>query len=135
MKNNPKNQSLDVSVVDGRLVISIGINTLVFSAISRSMEENYNQVTGVYTPKFIVSDPPQFSKDVAIELCREEEDGTTPVHKILDAAFDKVLESGTSSIKTPEDGRHWAALCTAWDPENKAKVLKARTHKQKKKRR
>lgn len=80
------NEPLKIEVADGRLVISIGVSTLAYAA--------------AHSPEFdcedgsllAVKDEEQFARHTACELEREEEDGTTPVHRILDEAAGRAAE-------------------------------------------
>lgn len=43
--------------------------------------------------------PTKFAKSVVEELTREDEDGTTVVHKMFDTAFEQVLEDGADGVE------------------------------------
>lgn len=87
MNDNP----LTVEIKDGCLCISIGVKTLAF-AITHSPELNLN-----------VTDFEGFAADVARELRDEQEDGTTPVHLLLDEAAAKAVENGSEHCKTDDE--------------------------------
>ncbi|MVA23202.1 hypothetical protein V6582_17890 [Agrobacterium vitis] len=90
MGERPENmkQQLKVEVKDGILSISIGIALLSHAVQSQeSWPEN-----------FYVDDIRDFAREVARELRREEEDGTTPVHRLFDKVADAVLESGGDGV-------------------------------------
>lgn len=76
----PDDEPLQVAVIGGRLVISIGVRTLAF-AVANSPDHEGDPIR--------ITDPMAAAKEIRVELVREEEDGTTEVHKLLDrAAFD-----------------------------------------------
>jgi hypothetical protein len=49
----------------------------------------------------IVTDPEVFLKEVAAELNREKEDGTTPIHELFDQMFINAVEAGTLGVVCP----------------------------------
>jgi len=94
-----KDQQLKVEIVDDRLVISIGVGLLAFAVQAAS------DVSG-WSDEFYIYDPAKFADEVARQLQSEEEDGTTPVHRLLDAAALEALEQGADGIEegSPEKG-------------------------------
>ena len=44
-----------------------------------------------------------FACEVVRELEREEEDGTTPVHSLLDDVCMKAIDNGADGVELPED--------------------------------
>lgn len=91
-----KSQQLSVKIKDGQLQISIGIALLAFAT------QQQNQ----WPEDLFVSDIDKFSKSLASRLRREQEDGTTPVHRMLDQAADEVIEQGDDGVDdgNVEDG-------------------------------
>lgn len=91
---NPKKQALKVRLSKGVLSISIGIDTLAFCA------EQHPDVWLPETDKsrIVVSNAFKFAKEVKIALEQEEEDGTTPVHSMLDNAILTAWESGCEGL-------------------------------------
>lgn len=79
-----KGNQMQVYVVDGELRISIGIALLAFAV------QNGPQ----WPEDWYVSDIDVFAKEIARQLDRESEDGTTDVHRMLDAAAIEVMEQG-----------------------------------------
>jgi len=55
-------------------------------------------------PYVRVADEVSLAKDVVKELTEEQEDGTTPIHLILDAALEAALDNGS-------DGYAWPSSC------------------------
>lgn len=89
-------KALKVEIVDGELVISIGISTLCF-AIDHS-PEMWNEEED----KPRITDEAGFAHDILEQLTREEEDGTTPVHRMFDAAAARAIEYGSGNIEINE---------------------------------
>lgn len=112
--NAKVSQQLSVVVEGGQLKISIGIALLAFAVQS---QDNWPE-------EFAVVDLREFAKSMARQLQREEEDGTTPVHRMLDTAAEAVLEQGDDGVDEGdvEDGIALAKF--ALDAE--AKALKAK---------
>ena len=85
-----KDDVLEVGLVDGRLVISIGVNALAFAAA--------NHDDGI-----TICDPDLAAEEIVRELRREEEDGTTPVHRLLDKAVFDAWENGGDGFGDDDD--------------------------------
>lgn len=83
-----------VKIKGGVLTISIGVETLKFAA--ERHEEFWLPATDKYS--MIVSNADRFAKDVLLELEREEEDGSTPVHLLLDKAIYQASEQGSEGL-------------------------------------
>ncbi len=85
-----ENKVLSVTVVDGELRISIGIALLAFAVQAPD---------GAGWPNdWHVNDINKFAKSLARQLQRESENGTTPVHRMFDAAALEVLEQGEDGV-------------------------------------
>lgn len=93
-------QPLEVEVKGGRLVISIGINTLRYCAEMNAAI--FNVARGKNTFPLRITDDVQFAKDVAGALLHEEEDGSTPISDTLDRAFERA--TGDGSIACADEG-------------------------------
>lgn len=86
---------LQVEVDRGVLVIRIGINTLKDSAeTGPAFWERYPEDVGD-GPWSSVNDANQLAHDVARELQREKEDGTTPLDLLLDKALRDAYDDGS----------------------------------------
>lgn len=46
----------------------------------------------------IVTDPVKFAEEIVNELTKEEEDGTTPVHLMIDKAMEDAIENGCEGV-------------------------------------
>ena len=91
-ERDPDDEELDVAVTGGRLVISIGVRTLAFAVTHGAGVDEVMRIT----------DPLAAAREMVSELVREEEDGTTPVHKLLDkAAFDAWENGGDGFDQVP----------------------------------
>jgi hypothetical protein len=88
-----KKQPLKVEVVRGRLVISVGIDTFAFAA------ENCFHFFDGDKQTVKVTDQQAFAEAVARELQKEAEDGTTPLHLMLDQAFVNAVEDGCDGVE------------------------------------
>lgn len=76
----------------GKLVISIGIDTLAFAA-ALSPQSN------IWHGDSYISDNKQFAKDVVKELLRENEVGESLLTKTLDSAMTMTENRGSAAIK------------------------------------
>ena len=105
-----KKQGLKVELKGDVLTISIGIESLRFAAeLSDQLQLPMSSSDDAMNA--IVFDEPAFAREVVRELEREEEDGTTPVHRMLDEAFGQVLENGGIGVAAPEwsSKKEWRA--------------------------
>lgn len=95
-----RDQGLSVELVDGRLVISIGVDALMVAVKgSRPWEEQEEDERG-----YAIADADGFAEDILRELEDEEEDGTTLVHIAIDAAIERALDQGSLNIDYGKDG-------------------------------
>lgn len=72
-------------------MIRIGISTLAFSQHERA-HRHYESAP------LKVCDEMEFARDVAKELKSEEEDGTTPLHLLLDKACEEAENNGSTGL-------------------------------------
>lgn len=93
-----KDAPLSCKVVGGKLVIEIGINTLAFSFENGEYNNPFDEKKNDYIRQNTVVDKVRFAEDVVNELKEESEDGTTPVHLLLDKAMENAVENGTEGI-------------------------------------
>lgn len=98
-KKKPENTPLSVAVKDGKLTVSIGINRLASAFQQSDYARPYDEVLGNWAAKFGIIDAELFASDVARELVREEEDGTTPVHLLLDKVCAEAVEQGSAGVE------------------------------------
>ena len=91
---DPADGGLEVKISGGVLSIEIGVNALM-QAIEMGRE---------YTmEKIVVTDARVFAKEVLGALQHEEEDGTTPVHRLIDRAAAFAIEYGAEGVEILEE--------------------------------
>lgn len=91
-----RNQPLKAQVEGDRLVISIGVETLAWACDPKN---------GGKLERATI-DPNQvheFAKDVAHEMCREDEIGNTPIAELLDSMAEKAADNGSASLYWKDD--------------------------------
>lgn len=96
------NKHLEVRVADGVLSISVGISILAFATHLNGELDAYDDDTGDFLDT-TVTDEEVFAKEVASALNREDEDGTTMVHRMLDRAAMLAIENGADGVMTGDD--------------------------------
>jgi len=89
MPENPREQQLQIEVVEGRLVISIGVDLLIGSAI---------EVPAIDGGELVVTDADAFITAIVDELEAEEGDGTTLIHHALDKAANNAIDNGCEGV-------------------------------------
>ena len=87
-----RNKQLNVEVIDGVLKISIGVDLLCF-AIEHGPE-------GV---DLKITDNDVFVAEIVNELLTEEEDGSTPVHRMFDRAASEAVDNGAYGVEVVEN--------------------------------
>lgn len=98
----PAGLPLTVGVEGDQLVIRIGVDTLAWCFEISEDNHTYDEKAKDYRRDWKVVDPHKFAKGVARGLCTEEEDGSTPLTGILDAACIVAIED---DMGVDEDGR------------------------------
>lgn len=97
-----RQRRLEVKIDRDVLSITMGVQSLAFAVEHNPDLEIYDGESGEFkTPKVVDADA--FAKEVLIILHREEEDGTTMVHEMLDKAVEMAIENGAEGIRLPED--------------------------------
>lgn len=84
----------EAQIVDGKLVISLRIGTLAHAA---RHSEYFYRCSEEGSP-LKITDESLFAKSVTHALNAEEEDGSTPITRMLDAAFEHVCEQGDEGV-------------------------------------
>jgi hypothetical protein len=102
MKKTLAGQSLTVGVEGDELVIRIGVDTLTFAFETGEENQPFDEKANDFRRSWKVVDKHRFAKGVANAVCDEEEDGSTPLTKILDEAYIKAVEG---DYGVDEDGR------------------------------
>lgn len=98
-----RDQHVNVELIDGRLVISIGVDTLA-TAIKYmpQLDDAFDEVEGKEIETEI-TDADKLAAAIVETLDDEEEDGTTLVHRMLDKAALQAIENGAEGIVTADD--------------------------------
>ena len=85
--------------IDGdRIVISLSVSTLAHAA----RESDYFWRAKEDGKPITITDEMVFAKSVCGALNSEDEDGSTPITRLLDAAFEHVVEQGEDGIEFKE---------------------------------
>lgn len=87
--------TLDCRITGGELVISVSITTLAHAA---SHSEYFFRCAENGDP-LKITDEETFAKSVCRALNDEAEDGSTPITRMLDAAFEYVAEQGEDGVE------------------------------------
>lgn len=83
-----RNPPLKVEIENGRLEITIGVDLLCF-AVEHGPGMDWLTIT----------DNDVFANEIMSALLIEEEDGSTPVHRMLDAAANEACEKGAAGCE------------------------------------
>lgn len=89
-----RKSDLDVSVEDGVLKITIGVETLKWAVEASPTFDDCN---------IKVTDADVFAQAVADELLQEDEEGTTLVHMMLDGAATQAIDQGAEGISVGDE--------------------------------
>lgn len=93
---------LTIELDGDELVIRIGVDTLVFCFETGEDNQPYDEQAKDFRRAFKVTDKHRFAIGVGNALCNEEEDGSTPLTKVLDESFIDAVEN---DMGVDEDGR------------------------------
>lgn len=92
---------LTVEISDDEIQISIGLESLAF-AIENSPDLHWDGYSpdpgedGKYT---------EFGKSIIQYLNHEEEDGTTPIHRLFDSVAEEALDQGAEGFLEVDDDK------------------------------
>lgn len=92
MTSKTTQQHLQVGIKAGRLEISIGIETLMHAVKAGPV--------GEAIPHLRVTDAQAYAREIVRALKDESEDGTTVVHRMLDAAAMEAIDQGAEGVET-----------------------------------
>ena len=98
----PAGLPLTVGVEEDQLIIRIGVDTLAFCFEIGDENQPFDEEANDFRRSWRVVDRHKFAKGVGIALQDEEEDGSTPLTKVLDKAFIRAVED---DMGVEEDGR------------------------------
>lgn len=90
-----RDHGLSVEIRDGAIVIAIGVYTLRHAI---SLASNIDDPEG----EILITDSDAFARDLVSELNREDEQGTTPVHRLLDQAAKDAVAQGCGGVDFDE---------------------------------
>lgn len=93
---------MDIKVEGSELVIRMAIDDLVFAFETGEENQPFDEKANDFRRSFKVTDKQEFAKGVISGLRDEEEDGSTPLTRILDDAFIHAVEG---AYGVDEDGR------------------------------
>lgn len=98
-RKSPREQSLLVEVKDGRLIMSIGVETLAFAVENAPGPPltRYDEESGEFVHTK-VTDAGAFATEVRGALMAEQEDGSTPLDRMLDAVAWDAIGDGCDGI-------------------------------------
>ncbi len=98
-----RDQHIQVEIIEGRLVVSIGVDTLATAVkYMPKLDEAFDEVECVYIENEI-TDADKLAAAIVDALDDEEEDGTTLVHRMLDKAALQAIHNGAEGIVTADD--------------------------------
>lgn len=97
----PAGLPLTIGVEGDQLVIRIGVDTLAYCYEISEANHRWDDNEDEYLKQWRVTDKHKFAKGVAIGLRDEEEDGSTPITRILDDACIRAIENdmGIDEVK------------------------------------
>ncbi len=85
----------EAQIVGDKLVIALRISTLAHAA---RHSDYFDHCAEAGSP-LKITDEALFAKSVAYALNAEEEDGSTPITRMLDKAFEHVCEQGEDGVE------------------------------------
>jgi hypothetical protein len=91
--SDPRNELLKVDVSPTTVSITIGIDALLFAVTAELEDRAYLGDDG-----YRIVDKELFVRDIAAALTREEENGSTAVHRLFDQAAIDACENGTEAV-------------------------------------
>jgi hypothetical protein len=94
---------LRATVEGGRLVISIGVDTLAFAFENGEENNPFNEQANDFERQLRIADPLQFAEDVCRELNDEAEDGSTPFTRFFDSMMEAAVENGSLGIEDSDE--------------------------------
>jgi len=98
---NRRTDPLSVAIVDGRLEITIGVETLASAFRTGPVGDRvtYNVDSGRWEEDRIIRlDSDQWAEDVRGALRCEREDGSTRITDLLDGAFQAAIDDGAEGV-------------------------------------
>lgn len=90
-ETRPEDAPLKTTIENGKLIVSIGIDTLVFA----SKPENGGPLDDC---KVMDGQADEWAHDVAAEIDREDEIGDTPIIRFLDEMMEAASANGSAAL-------------------------------------
>ncbi len=91
-----------IAAEDGDLIIRIPVKTMLYAFVNDPGHESWDADSGQHMPPTI-RDEAGFVADIIAELEREDDDGTTPVHLMVDGVMREAVEQGSKNVFFPGD--------------------------------
>lgn len=113
MTTEPKDQPLRAEVIEGRIVISIGVETLKYC---HNENEKEAEPRKGYGTGFLIADANGFAEDVVGRMMNEREGGSTILTDLLDKATLDAANDG--SIHTEERFAWFCGYCKKGMPDS-----------------
>ena len=88
---------LRCEVADGYLDLGVGFKILRFAA--ENHPDFWDGESGTDVPNIKICDMDLFSKDVVLAINDEDEDGSTLLTRMLDAAIKQAVEDGSEGVE------------------------------------
>lgn len=88
--------SAEAFVEDGAIVIRVPLNNL-----PQILDGGF--MCNAYEKRYRVTDAQQLTEEVISELNREDEEGTTPIHRLFDKAISDAIDGGSLGVEEHED--------------------------------
>ncbi len=86
----------DAAIENGAIVIRVSL-----AALPQVVEGAW--ALHALDKRWKLTDVPTFAKELVHELNREDEQGTTMIHRMFDTAINEALEQGAEGIEEHED--------------------------------
>ncbi len=96
-QSNYYGKPLTVSVQDGELRISIGVDVLAHAVSYSDWANPYDEDKHEYIRTFAITDAEAFARDARLAMLREQEDGSSPLSDFLDAATNGAVDDGSEA--------------------------------------
>ncbi|GJD97732.1 hypothetical protein [Methylobacterium iners] len=91
-----KDQGLRISLTGGLLTISLGVSTLCQAIKGGTVFEDF-----MGGEDAVITDEDAFARAITAGLGREEENGDTPVHDMLDRVARRAINDGAEGVLIP----------------------------------
>lgn len=110
---------LTAKVEDGRLLISIGVQTLAHAVTCAAWANPYDEQRRDYIRTFAITDPTTFAKDVVRAMLAELEDGSSALSDFLDDVAEAAVDDGSEACEYEQVIKHGTtAPVETWAPSN-----------------